>query len=210
MKKIIIIAAVSLAVIAGGAFLFFRNHTPSIIPVASLTEDSDNIIAVQALDSPLSAAEHFGRLGFQLPTEKFAAPDFTVKDLNGNPVSLSDFRGRPVLFNLWATWCPPCREEMPSMEKLYTKLKDEGFVILAASSTLSNDKLADVQSYAKKNNFSFHVLFDAEEAIDYSYFTGSIPTSYIIDKDGMMVARLVGGIDWSTPQMETAIRELLK
>ena len=210
-KKILIPAVSIMAVIAVGIFAFLSaRNTAEIASDPEPIQTENVILAEDSGNNSGGLQAMFGQMGFQLPTERFPAPDFTAKDLQGNKVQLSDYKGRALVFNLWATWCPPCREEMPSMETLYSKYKKDGFVILAASSSLSNDTFEKVKAYADKNKFSFPVLFDDEESIDYSYFTGSIPTSYIIDKEGIIVARIIGGIDWSTPQMDAAIKELLR
>ena len=154
--------------------------------------------------------KRLGAIGFQLPREPFKAPDFQISDIDGNDIRLSEQKGKLVLFNLWATWCPPCRAEMPSMEELYTKLKDDGFTILAASSLGSNDSLKNVTEYARESGYTFPILFDDDNSIDRSYQTGSIPTSYLIDQEGMILARLVGAIEWDTPEMESIMRDLLE
>ncbi|MBN2508791.1 MAG: TlpA family protein disulfide reductase [Spirochaetales bacterium] len=214
-KKLLILTAAVLALVGAGLYIFISKTADdpddtgiSALPGPRTELSEETIIPVQ--DSYTRLQTMLGQMGFQLPTTAFPAPDFTVKDIHGNDIRLSDYKGRPVLFNLWATWCPPCREEMPSMDALYTEFKKDGLVILAASSSLTNDTFDKVKAYALDNGFTFPILFDDTEAIDYSYFTGSIPTSYLIDKQGMIAARLVGAIDWSSNDMKAAIREMLK
>ena len=153
--------------------------------------------------------ERFYRLGFGVPPSPMDAPDLTVPDLSGKRVSLSDQRGKVVLLNLWATWCPPCRAEMPAMEKVYQELKDENFTILAISTRDARETRQKVVDYINEEGYTFPVLFDeTAEAVPGFYHTGSIPTSYVIDKNGTVVARLVGAFEWDTSEVVDLLREL--
>ena len=107
------------------------------------------------------------------------APDFTLKTIDGKTVSLKDFRGKVVLVNFWATWCPPCREEMPLFEEVYQKYKDKGFVILAIN--LDPENLEDFE-----NVYSFTILIGNDKVVN-EYNVLGIPTSYLIDKNGVIV-----------------------
>lgn len=122
---------------------------------------------------------------------KTKAIDFKLKDLNGKEVSLSDFKGKKVFLNFWATWCPPCKAEMPEMEKLYQETKDSDLVILAVN--LAEDRNT-VQNFISKNNYNFSVLLDSENAAAVQYKIVSIPTSYFIDEEGNIVATHVGSM----------------
>lgn len=113
--------------------------------------------------------------------EKVPAPDFKLKDLKGNEVSLNDYKGKKVFLNFWASWCPPCKAEMPDMEKLYQETKDTDLVILAVS---VDEKISDAAKFVKDNNLNFSVLFDEEKLESSKYGIRYLPTSYFIDKDG--------------------------
>jgi len=126
------------------------------------------------------------------------APDFTFPDLDGKTVKLSDYRGSVVLINIWATWCPSCVDEMPSMEKLYQKLKGEDFEILAVSIDSSGTEV--VAPFIKKYKLTFPVLIDPEETIAIAYRITGVPESFIIDKDGRIVKKIIGPIDWANPE----------
>ena len=156
------------------------------------------------------AEQLFYNSGFGVLKETTAAPDFSVQTLEGTSVSLSDYNGKVVLLNLWATWCPPCRQEMPSMQELYDDLSGRGFTILAvAAPNPPRETVEKIKSHISENDFTFPVLLDTEYKVNSTYGTGSIPTSWVIDTDGNLVARLVGATDWTEEPIITAFEELL-
>ena len=156
------------------------------------------------------AEELFYESGFGVLKETTAAPDFTIETLQGDRVSLSDYRGQVVLLNLWATWCPPCREEMPSMQSVYDQLKDRGFSILAvAAPNPPRETFEKIENYISENEYTFPVLIDSESKVNRTYGTGSIPTSWVVDTEGNLVARLVGATDWESESIMRAFEELL-
>ncbi len=162
-------------------------------------------------DNDLNKAEElFYESGFGVLKETTAAPDFTIETLQGDEVSLSDYRGEVVLLNLWATWCPPCREEMPSMQSVYDQLKDRGFTILAvAAPSPPRETFEKIENYIADEKYTFPVLIDMEHKVNGIYGTGSIPTSWVVDTEGNLVARLVGATDWESESIISAFEELL-
>ncbi len=136
------------------------------------------------------------------------APDFTYPGLDGKKVSLSDYRGKVVFVNIWATWCPPCVEEMPSMQKLYQKLKGENFEILAVSIDSKGAKV--VAPFMKKYKLTFPALLDSRGTIKRIYKTTGVPESYIIDKDGILAKKVMGPLDWSHPDVLRLLRDLIQ
>jgi len=125
------------------------------------------------------------------------APDFKFPDMGGKMVSLSDYRGKVVLVNIWATWCSSCVDEMPSMEKLYQKLKNQDFEILAVSiDSLGTEVVAP---FMKKYKLTFPALMDSEGTLRIAYRTTGVPESFIIDKDGKLVKKIIGPLDWTSP-----------
>ncbi|WP_040210459.1 TlpA disulfide reductase family protein [Clostridium polynesiense] len=120
---------------------------------------------------------------------KEAASDFKLKDLSGKEVSLSDFKGKKIFLNFWASWCPPCKAEMPDMEKLYQETKDSDLVILAVN---IGEGRPTASKFIKENKLNFPVLLDDTTAIALKYEVASIPTSYFIDKDGNISAKHIG------------------
>ncbi|MDQ3005314.1 MAG: TlpA family protein disulfide reductase [Chloroflexota bacterium] len=136
------------------------------------------------------------------------APDFTLAALDGTQVRLSQFRGQPVVINFWATWCRPCREEMPELVRSYESHKAEGFIILALNLTFS-DSLPDVQAFVNEFNINFPVLLDKDGAIaERLYRIPGVPTSVFINQDGTLERIQVGIM---TPrQIDQYVREILK
>ncbi len=140
------------------------------------------------------------------PESKLAA-DFTLTNMQGEQVSLSQYRGKVVILNFWATWCPPCREEMPSMERLYQKYKDQGLVILAVSAD-ENGKKA-VSQFLQKTPYSFPILLDSDNIAQNAYGVFRFPESFIIDRNGMVVKKIIGGRDWLSGSTYELINFLL-
>lgn len=122
------------------------------------------------------------------------APDFTLTDMQGEKVTLSQFRGKVVILNFWATWCPPCREEMPSMERLYRDLESKGLVMLAVN-VEENGKKA-VSQFLQKRSYSFPILLDSDNVAQNTYGVFRFPESFIIDRNGIVVEKIIGGRDW--------------
>lgn len=137
-----------------------------------------------------------------------SAPNFTLPDLDAKMVSMADYKGKVILLNIWATWCPPCVEEMPSMEKLHQELKDEDFEILAVSIDTSGAKT--VLPFMKKHKLSFPALTDTKGAITSLYQTTGVPESFIIDKDGIIVEKVIGPRDWVAPGAIRYFRNLIQ
>ena len=138
--------------------------------------------------------------------EELPAPDFALPGLNGELISLSEFKGNVVLVNIWATWCPPCVYEMPSMEKLHQQFKSEKFKILAIS--IDSQGAKAVAPFMKNHNLTFQALIDPAGTIRTSYGINSIPQSFIIDKQGHLLKKIIGPIDWATPEVFRFFREL--
>jgi peroxiredoxin len=140
--------------------------------------------------------------------DNLPAPDFTFPGLDGKMVSLSDYKGKVVLVNIWATWCPPCVDEMPSMEKLYQKFKGENFEILAVS--IDEPGLKAVAPFMKKSNLTFPALIDSEGAIKTVYGITGIPESFIIDQKGILIKKIIGPVDWAAPNVFQFFNELIQ
>jgi thiol-disulfide isomerase/thioredoxin len=137
-----------------------------------------------------------------------AAPDFTLSDLSGKSFSLSALRGKVVIVNFWATWCPPCRAEMPSMEKLHKELADEGLVLLAVN--VEKDGRQTVAKFLSATPHSFPILLDEKEEIQKRYGVYKFPESFVVRKDGIIDDKVIGAIDWAHPQSIAYFRALMK
>jgi len=136
---------------------------------------------------------------------KTKAIDFKLKDLNGQELSLSDLKGKKVFLNFWATWCPPCKAEMPEIEKLYQEIKDNDLVIVAVE---IGESLDIVKPFIDSNKYNFKVLLDPDQSVATKYNIASIPTSYFIDAEGYIISKHVGGMN--IDQMKTYIKTLDK
>ncbi|OOM10583.1 TlpA family protein disulfide reductase [Clostridium saccharobutylicum] len=136
---------------------------------------------------------------------KTKAIDFKLKDLNGQEISLSDLKGKKVFLNFWATWCPPCKAEMPEIEKLYQETKDSNLVIVAIE---IGEPLDTVKQFIDNNKYNFKILLDPDQSVATKYNISSIPTSYFIDAEGNIVSKHVGGMN--IDQMKAYIKTLDK
>ena len=138
-----------------------------------------------------------------------SAPTFhAVRLPGGTPVTIDDYRGKVVLLNIWATWCPPCKVEMPSMERLHKKLAGlQDFRLVAVS--VDEDDSTVVDKFVKDMGLTFEILHDRSGAIRQIYQTTGVPESFVIDRDGVIVKKVIGAADWEAPENEQLIRRLL-
>ena len=139
--------------------------------------------------------------------DQFPKADFNlqVKDLEGNIISMSDYRGKVIFLNFWATWCMPCVAELPSINKLYLKLKKENIAFLL----VSNESIEKVKSYHTKKDYQipFHII-DEEGNIPNIYFSPSVPTTFIINKKGRIIRKSFGAEDWDDKEFIQKLRKL--
>jgi peroxiredoxin len=134
------------------------------------------------------------------PRQGFLAPDFTLETTAGETITLSDLRGQTVLVNLWATWCPPCRAEMPAIQKMYEEYKEQGFVVLGVDMTYQDDPSA-VPPFIQENQLTFPILMDTTGQVAQQYELRSLPSSFFIDRNGIIQEVVIGG-----PMAEALLR----
>ena len=134
------------------------------------------------------------------------APDFSLPDLDGKMHRLSDYRGKVVFLNFWATWCEPCKEEMPSMEALHRRLSDKPFVILAVS---VDKERKDIEKFLEEYNITFLILHDRSGKIKELYKTTGVPETFIIDQNGIIAEKVWGPRDWTRKENLLTIYRLL-
>jgi thiol-disulfide isomerase/thioredoxin len=146
-------------------------------------------------------------LGISATDKKTESIDFELEDMNGNLRTLSSYRGKLVFLNFWATWCGPCRIEMPSMQRLYNELNKDGFEIIAVD--LMEDKKV-VNKFLDQHNLTFPVLLDKKGDVGALYGVRNIPTTYLIDRDGYIIARQIGAREWDTQEIQSVFREILQ
>ena len=141
------------------------------------------------------------------PQVGMPAPGFTLPDLEGKLHGLADYRGRVVVLNFWATWCPPCIDEMPSLQRLHQALADQGVAVVAVS---VDERFSDVPDFVQKFNLTFSVLFDEGKKVSRTYQTFKYPETYILDREGRLKSKVVGPRDWSAPTVIRDMVDLLK
>jgi thiol-disulfide isomerase/thioredoxin len=139
-------------------------------------------------------------------SDQTLASPFALNDLNGNRVSLVGQRGKVVLLNFWASWCPPCRGEMPSMQKLHEKMLGKKFIILAVSLDRSFET---AKTFAGKNGYTFPILLDTSGSVAKEYGISGIPTTYILDKNGNILSKEIGGRDWASADVINRLNDLI-
>jgi peroxiredoxin len=136
------------------------------------------------------------------------APDFALQDLSGKKVGIKQFKGKIVFLNFWATWCGPCKEEMPGMEALHKQFKEKDFVLLTVS--VDYEGLKPVQEFISKHRYTFPVLLDPKsETLDLFEVKG-IPTTFIIDKKGRIIGRAIGPRDWKSQDVLSLLNLLIE
>jgi len=145
-------------------------------------------------------------LGVMPFQSRIPSEDFVLTTLLGEDRSLADYRGKVVFLNFWATWCPPCREEMPSMQVLYDELSDEGLEIVAVNVLEAEDIVAE---FVEEHGFTYPVLLDRDGRVSLRYSVRAFPTSYVIDRNGNVIAVRPGFHDWASPEMIDGFRTLL-
>jgi len=135
------------------------------------------------------------------------APDFTLNDISGKPVTLSQFRGKVVILNFWSIWCGPCLAEMPSLNKLYLEFKDKGLIVLAVAEDPAEKP---VKSYLQEKGIAFPILMDKDRKIYFKYSLFGIPVTFLIDKKGLIAEKFIGERDWSSSEMRGKVSKLLQ
>jgi len=141
------------------------------------------------------------------PREGFPAPDFTLDTMDGGTAALSAQRGKVVILNLWASWCGPCRAEMPAIQRVYAANRERGLEVLAVNSTFQ-DSLPDAQAFVQQLGLTFPILLDREGSVSRRYLLRALPSTFFIDRQGVIRAVIVGG-PMSEATLQTKVEELL-
>ena len=147
-------------------------------------------------------------LNQEKPEVGHPAPDFTLRNLQGNLEGLANHKDKVIILNFWATWCAPCLEEMPAFEKLYRRYRSRGLTVLAVS--LDKGDFSKVQDFVDSNNLTFPVLMDSDGVAEKLYPSFTIPFTYVIDKDGRVAARVDGAKNWASNETFLALDILIK
>ena len=201
-NKALTISAFALIGLLLVAILLYKNLSPNYAP-----EQLSTLGTTTQATEPTTTAPSSVPTESTHPTEEEApatelplAPDFTVYDLDGNAYKLSDFRGKPVVLNFWASWCGPCKMEMPDFNTAYGELGEDIHFLMVNMTDGSQETLDSASTFIEGTAYTFPVYYDTsyEAAIAYSVY--SLPTTYFIDKDGFAIAQATGAIDADTLQ----------
>src|SRR2546430_893986 len=173
------------------------------------------VTGVQTCALPISSALVFGVVlaakvwpQLDLVAVGSRAPAFRAIDLRtGRPTSLADYRGRVILLNVWATWCPPCRVEMPSLQRLHRKLAGPDFAVVSVS--IDDGDSSGVMKFVRELGLGFDILQDKSGSIQHIYQTTGVPESFVIDRDGVIIKKVIGAAEWDGPVNELLIRKLI-
>ncbi len=142
------------------------------------------------------------------PREGFQAPDFTLDLLDGGQVTLSELRGKAVVINLWASWCPPCRDEMPAIQDVYERNRDRGLEVLAINTTYQ-DREKDAAAFVQEFNLTFPIPLDRTGEVARQYQLRALPSTFFVDRDGVIQKVVIGG-PMSETTIQTAVEQILE
>jgi len=182
-----------------------RAAVKSIVAIWLTVAAVPNPLFAQQGRNPAAVAGLLKSIGLIKPVIN-RAPEFSLRELNGNVASLSGYRGKMVLLNFWATWCGPCRDEMPSMEQLSRSFGGQGLTVVAIN---QRENAALVARFMKTHNLNFSTLLDADGRVAASYRVYGIPVSYVIDSDGRAIGMKSGSMDWASPRVVDMFRKLV-
>lgn len=168
--------------------------------------DTAAAVPVSATERPWYA-ERFEKLGFYVFPEPVEVGDFSVEALKGGAARLDDMKGKIVLLNFWATWCPPCRLEMPSIEVLWKKANTLPFTVMAVS---VGEEKSTVDEFITQQKYSFPIYLDPSGALGSAFNARSIPTTYVVNKEGKVIAGIVGSHMYDGPEVLALFSELAK
>jgi thiol-disulfide isomerase/thioredoxin len=185
------IFALAFVLVLVGAYFAYQTLSAQYkpqIPVPAVSNSSKS-------ESVSGASSATGNSSSSVSIPKTAAPDFTVYDSAGKPVKLSDFKGKPIVLNFWASWCSPCKKEMPDFNEVYAKEKDNVQFLMVNMTDGQEETQQTASEYVKSNGFSFPIYFDLKQQADQVYGVSGIPTTMCIDKDGYILMTFEGAID---------------
>ncbi len=176
-----------------------------LFPVAMMTLAFVLPSFVQAASERPWYAVRLEKLGFYVFDKPSRPADFTVETVGGKLARRSSLKGNIVLLNFWATWCPPCKDEIPSIENLASTMKGKNFTVMAVS---IGETRATVSSFISERKMNYPVYLDPKRSLVAEYASRGIPTTYVLDKNGDFIAAVIGGIKYDSPESISLFSEL--
>ncbi len=194
-RKTLVLLVLAFAIVLAGAYLLYDRLGSQYAP---------DQLAVESTPVPADTAESTADSGDTQQTaedaeaQRTAAPDFTAYDADGNAVQLSDYFGKPLVLNFWASWCGPCKSEMPAFQQAYEQ--EDGVQFLLVNMTGGRETQADAEALLAQEGYTFPVLFDLDLDAAMTYGVAALPTTYFLDAEGNLVAWAQGAINEQTLQ----------
>ena len=194
-KKIIMILFLVFVLILGGAGILYNQLGQKLAPNLLATQTPQETESTEASTPPTQAHA----------SDQTLAPDFTVYDLDGNEVHLSDFIGKTVVLNFWASWCSPCKMEMPDFNEKYLEIGEEVQFLIINMTDGSRETVETASAFIAEQGYSFPVFYDTDQDAAATYGVYSLPTTYFIDEKGIAIAQATGAIDEENLQQGMAM-----
>ncbi len=165
------------------------------------------VAATLGLAAPVHAgSEHLDALMVQTLPTPIPAPGFRLTDADGAPRTLESFRGSVVLLNFWATWCIPCRDEMPVMERLHRAYRERGLTVLGVN---FKESAREVRAFLEKLGVSFGTILDMDGAVSGTYRVRGLPVTFLVDREGRLLWKAIGAREWDGPHGRAHLEEVL-